>query len=291
MNQQRQVIYSLRKEALAGDKRLDFVDDGIKALASTIVTEHSPQSTGGTSWNFESLEEALANQFHTPVKLDRSKIENATIGDLVEMVSTKLLNFYNSKIEKIGKDQVGRLERWIYLQIIDRAWKNHLQAMDALKDSVSLRGYGQRDPLQEYKKEGFKYFEELMGRIHDETVVALLTVEIPDQAAIPTQSEEAYDEEELEFKHPAAASLAESDHQDQNGDPSRNRDGNESAKNDLIYHGSRKSMEPEPRGPLAPLKRELDKIGRNDPCPCGSGKKYKKCHGTPATEQSGAKNP
>lgn len=291
MNQQRQVIYSLRREALAGDKRLDFVEDGIKSLASTVVTEHSPQSTGGTSWNLEALEEALANQFHTPIKLDRSQAEHATNGDLVETVNTQLLNFYNGKLEKIGKDHVGRLERWIYLQIIDRAWKNHLQAMDALKDSVSLRGYGQRDPLQEYKKEGFKYFEELMGRIHDETVVALLTVEIPDQAAIPAQSEEAYDEEDLEFKPPEAASLANGDRPDQNGGSSHGSEGNGPAKNDLIYHGSRRSMEPEPRGSMSPLKRELDKIGRNDPCPCGSGKKFKKCHGTPVSEQAGVKNP
>ena len=152
--------------------------------------------------------------------------------------------------------------------------------MDALKDSVSLRGYGQRDPLQEYKKEGFRLFELLMSRIHEETTLALLTIEIPDQSSIPSPTEEEYDESNLEFKHPDATSI--SHVEDEKTGPE------ETSKSDsLIYHGSRQQSDSENRNPPPPMKRELDKIGRNDPCPCGSGKKYKKCHGSPGISQEG----
>lgn len=295
MNQQRQVIYSLRREALVGEKRLEFIEDGLTSLVSTTLTEFSPQSTGASTWNLEAIEEALTNQFHTLIKIEPTLAENGAQGDLVASVIAQLLKFYNNKIEKIGSENTSRLESWVYLQIIDRSWKNHLQGMDALKDSVSLRGYGQRDPLQEYKKEGFRLFEQLMARIQEETSVALMTIEIPDQSAIPTQSEEAYDEGDLEFQHPSAPPVGSlSEGLEQNPDAySREKSQVSDSDNNsgLIYHGSRKSMEPEPRGSAAPLRRELDKIGRNDPCPCGSGKKFKKCHGAPGSEQEGAPNP
>jgi len=145
--------------------------------------------------------------------------------------------------------------------------------MDQLKDSVSLRGYGQRDPLQEYKKEGYKLFEGLMGRIQDETTLALVRMPPPEQISQEEFHHDEVDDSSFQFNNPDAQA---------EGYASASSSGNGNDDDNMIYHGSRSGGGG--GEPATPYVRDGEKVGRNDPCPCGSGKKYKKCHGRPGAE-------
>ena len=161
-----------------------------------------------------------------------------------------------------------KIEHFVHLQIIDGSWKEHLLAMDHLKDSVSLRGYGQRDPLQEYKKEAFRLFESLMFKIEDETVLALVRMPTPTVSeSIPMAVEEP-DESELQFRHPSSSQA-----------PVASSSSNTSSSSSTNNASSRSRRQQEAPPKVQPFHRPEAKVGRNDVCPCGSGKKYKKCHG------------
>ena len=156
---------------------------------------------------------------------------------LLEKVLTRAKEVYRKKEAEFGAETLRYLEQVIYLQTIDTLWKEHLLSMDHLKEGIGLRGYGQRNPLQEYQKEGYDMFSELVSSIKEETIQKLFRVQIarPDEV---TRFEKAQ-------KKPL-----------------------------VMSHGGEAVAE-KPQ----PVKREGKKIGRNDPCPCGSGKKYKRCHG------------
>ena len=179
-------------------------------------------------------------------------------------------------MDKVGDENAPRLECWVYLQVIDKAWKNHLLGMDALKDSVSLRGYGQRDPLQEYKKEGYRLFQTMIARINEETATALIQLEIPDELETPDLQEP--DESAMQMQHQQQEAFQQQ--------PQANGAGG-SGDDGMIYHGSRAGHDDEPQQEqqqVETYRRETAKVGRNDPCPCGSGKKFKKCHGRPGAD-------
>jgi preprotein translocase subunit SecA len=187
--------------------------------------------------------------------------------------------------------------------------------MDSLKDSVSLRGYGQRDPLQEYKKEGFRLFSEMMARIEEESATALISIEIPDQPVAQAAPQQLAEDDELDnmtdgeseddrpaalpgFSQPqpaapaaprlqqAAAGNGSARPAPGPGSPIVPQNRREVDDSKLIYHGSRAQPQEAPKKTAQTVKREAEKVGRNDPCPCGSGKKYKKCHGAAAGEES-----
>ena len=261
MNQQRQVIYSRRSAALNGQSDLDFFGESVTRTASAVIQKFSPEATNSEHWHVEQASKELSAEFGLEIELQKIipdtqySVANFTEG-VLEFVSAH----FERKLTGIEPAIAERICSYIYLQVIDHAWKNHLLAMDALKDSVSLRGYGQRDPLQEYKKEAFVLFKALVQRIEDETTLTLLRMPKPTLSmAQPPESEET----EMDFVHPDAkpvqASAKESLDEDR-----------------MIYHGTRLDMEkPATQGTL----RNTDKVGRNDPCPCGSGKKFKQCHG------------
>ncbi len=356
MSQQRQVIYGLRAEALRQEKRLNFVEATLFNLSRAALTEVSPEQTGGAAWDLPHVNEKLKAVIHTSVEIAPKPGDEQTLDAFAHVATDQVWEFYKKKLEPIGEENAKRLESWVFLQVIDKAWKNHLLGMDTLKDSVSLRGYGQRDPLQEYKKEAFRLFEEMMVRIEEEAATALIALDIQPQAAQVAQQQAARgpDESAMQMRHPApnaplimgsvdedeeeldeeqmaaaqaAAAAATAQRRGQlvkdrtaraaqmhqfrmqqraqaradgatNGAPP-NGGGDGAFKlpqqrgpdeSKMVYHGSRSGpAAPEPqaqRGAAqqAPLKREAAKVGRNDPCPCGSGKKYKKCHGQSADE-------
>jgi preprotein translocase subunit SecA len=291
MNQQRQVIYTLRREALTGSRRPDFMSDALRAAALGAITDQAKETEEGPV-DVAKAQEILKALLHNPVDLSSLKTGEATADDIASLASEQVTAAYQNKAQKIGEENARRLESWVLLQVIDKAWKNHLQGMDALKDSVSLRGYGQRDPLQEYKKEGFRMFATMMARIEEEASLALVSVEIPDTAEKADQLVvEEPDESLMQFQHPDAASPMDYETDDEipteespegrkrATDPGSRQQ--QTRNGELIYHGSRSAQQPQPKSQSAQVKREYDKVGRNDPCPCGSGKKFKKCHGTP----------
>ncbi len=157
-------------------------------------------------------------------------------------------------MKSVGEENIQKLESFLYLQVIDQSWKDHLHSLDGLRDSVSLRGYGQRDPLQEYKKEAFSAFAAMIDAIESEATFALLKMPAPELRRVEEDvenSEEDYDD--MNFTHSEAPALSE-------GRSSASAGGSEEESQQ-------------------PYVREGKKVGRNDACPCGSGKKYKKCHG------------
>lgn len=260
MNQQRQVIYGLRKEALNGESNIEFIDDMVSAIAESVANKHSPANTNELEWNLTELKSDLLNEFGIDINFDElanADINPIVIGDIAKEQCAKHLE---DKLSHLDEDSKVKLSNYIFLQIIDHSWKNHLLAMDALKDSVSLRGYGQRDPLQEYKKEAFKLFEMLVSKIEEETTLTLMRMPKPQ---LTVNHPEAMNETDLEYAHPDAPSAKPSQ-----GEP--DDDG-------MIYHGSRSSQEEEAKA--QPFVRDGEKVGRNDPCPCGSGQKFKRCHG------------
>ena len=280
MNQQRQVVYGQRNQALnfQDGQELDFIEETIEKLCHQIVLAHTNQSKDGSELNIDEIVTQIKSELGTSLRVIDIKTNGMGPEDFSEIASKQVKEFYQNKFKDIGKENLGRLESFVYLQIIDRAWKNHLQGMDHLRDSVSLRGYGQRDPLQEYKKEAFRLFEAMMGRIMDETVQALLHMEAPKVMAANADMEaDEPDEDTLQFRHPSAPPS----NAPQPSPRPENQGGAQPSDDGMIYHGSRTSQQEQQEKTAAQtVRRAAPKTGRNDPCPCGSGKKYKKCHGS-----------
>jgi preprotein translocase subunit SecA len=273
MNQQRQVVYARRRKVLEGTTEIDFMEDAVYGITTGIVSAFAPEKSEEKSWNQEKLGQKLSAEFHTKVELQGLDFSDIGIESVTNAVVSQIMQAYQQKKAGVGDEIMRKIEMYIYLQIIDQAWKEHLRSMETLQDNVRLRGYGQRDPLQEYKKEAFKLFESLMIRIEDETVLTLVRMP-PPTISYSNQVEQpkAPDETALKYNHPEPKSAIAAPSAPKAAAPrDQGRD------DSLIYHGTRPAPAPEVK--VETFTRDGDKVGRNDECPCGSGKKYKKCHG------------
>ena len=260
MNQQRQVIYKRRNNLLKLGEGVNFLPDVSYNIVYSTIEKHSPEKSASSNWEVPKAEEALKAEFNFPIKLKADDLESLSIDVLVQSAHDQLMQQYTAKTQMVGADNMKMVENHVYLQIIDTMWKEHLLSMDHLRDSVRLRAHGQRDPLQEYKKEGFRYFATLMERIEDETVLALLRMP-PPQEIKPEDLVQEENFEDMQFKHDDAGSAL-----NKRKGPSDDQ---------MVYNNGNRG---EPEKPQTFI-REQPKVGRNDPCHCGSGKKYKKCHG------------
>ena len=236
MNKQREVIYDQRKRVLAQDGVAEEIQEVIAEFAEGIADPIADEKTYPEEWNYRQLNESLMRLFSFGLSIRPEDTQNMTREKLWEKVVAQAKEVYGGKGAEFGPEAMGHLEQVIYLQSIDTLWKEHLMAMDHLKEGIGLRGYGQRNPLQEYQKEGYAMFMDLIQRIKEETIQKLFRVQIarPQEVA----------QFEAVRKQPLILSRGEEVEEKQQ-----------------------------------PVKREGKKVGRNDPCPCGSGKKYKKCHG------------
>src|SRR6202166_1511762 len=242
MNKQRETIYSIRRSALEGKEQKDYALSVAEDIARELVGTFCPANEHPEKWNVTQFAAEVLNQYGIDVKvagIDAVKMNHAELADtLVERVKTR----YAEKETLFGEKMMRWLERRIILDIVDTQWKDHLLTLDHLKEGIGLRGYGQKDPLVEFKKEAFTLFEDMMGRIDTETVRYLFLVQPakPEDEAREIERRQRRQQQEMQYQ--AGAAQAE---------------------------------EPKPI-------RTGAKVGRNDPCPCGSGKKYKKCHGKAA---------
>jgi preprotein translocase subunit SecA len=242
MNKQRETIYSIRRSALEGKEQKDYALGIAEDIARELVGTYCPANEHPEKWNVTQFAAEVLNQYGIDVKvsgIDAGKMNHAELADtLVERVKER----YAEKEKLFGEQMMRWLERRIILDIVDTQWKDHLLTLDHLKEGIGLRGYGQKDPLVEFKKEAFILFEDMMGRIDTETVRYLFLVQParPEDEAREIERRQRRQQQELQFQ--AGAAQAE---------------------------------QPKPV-------RTGAKVGRNDPCPCGSGKKYKKCHGAAA---------
>lgn len=268
MSQQRQVIYGKRSQALQGSFHVDFLEQTIESMVISIADRHAPENLNTDAWNFSEVAEDLRKQFNFNVDFSALDPVESSYEMLAKEAAAQIVADYYKKFSNIDSVIRQKIENYIYLQIIDQAWKEHLLSMDALKDAVSLRGYGQRDPLQEYKREAFNLFSTMMDRIDSDCTLALLHMPKPEQNLT--------EEQDISISSDSVRKTA----YDMKRKTSQVPDDSQ-----LVYHGSGEAMQDQAaRRPSAG--KEDRKVGRNSLCPCGSGKKFKRCHGKPGAEDT-----
>jgi preprotein translocase subunit SecA len=248
-NDQRKVIYQQRNEILEATQLDDRIANLRRGTLTDLVREHVPAESLEEQWDLPGLEKALKEEFHVEVQLRElvAKSESITDEDILERVIAAGDQHFKSKVDLVGSDQFTPFMRMVLLQTMDSRWREHLAALDYLRQGIHLRGYAQKNPKQEYKREAFELFSQLIDAVRSEVTRILMTVRIQteDQAAEAARALEAQAGQlaNVTYTHP-------------------NEDGSI-------------SQEADP----ATLAAAVPKVGRNDPCPCGSGKKYKLCHG------------
>jgi preprotein translocase subunit SecA len=262
MNAQRETIYGLRRDILRGDLSRDYILQLRDTIVEYMLDRHCPAEKDPRDWE----EEGLSNDCREYFGIDPEK-EGVKLSDLSRVeLENRLLELsqkiYERKESILGAENMRLHEKFIMLQVVDQLWKDHLLAIDHLKEGIGLRGYGQRDPLVEYKKESFELFTIMKERIEDQIVQYLFRLQ-------PVPAGESPAESEAEEEQPRARRSAVA--------PARRP-----ARQLNYSYGSAASGGSDAR--VETIHRKEPKVGRNDPCPCGSGKKYKKCHGAPVLE-------
>jgi preprotein translocase subunit SecA len=265
MNKQRETIYNLRRSFLEGRDQKEFVLERADAIANELVETYCPREQHPDQWNVTQFSNEVLNQFGFDPKavgMDFATLNHETVG---EALLEKVRGRYEEKEKLFGVPTLRWLERHILLDVVDAQWKDHLLTLDHLKEGIGLRGYGQKDPLVEFKKEAFILFDDLMNRIDTEAVRFLFLV----RPAEPTAAPSGPTTTSTAPKPPAPRGLSQYSPEEMERRQKRQQQ-------QLQFQAG--SAPVEPPKPV----RAAAKVGRNDPCPCGSGKKYKKCHGQAA---------
>jgi len=280
-NKQRQAVYGMRRQLLEGVDEKERVMEMVRGLVQMYVDRRCPENSHPDTWDLAALKTDVLSQFG--YRIETAEFANMNRTEIEDAVFDRLAQKYQEKEELIGSDVMRQTERIIMLQVIDDQWKDHLLSMDHLKEGIHLRGYGQKDPLVEYKKESFVLFQDMMDRIEDESLRYLFFLQVSREGG-PIGSSPAPvlpfpmdDEEEEEDEDEQPAPVADQE-----------RRAAQAAVQDITKKIQR-DKEKEMAGlqfvggdGSATAQKQViksDKVGRNDPCPCGSGKKYKKCHG------------
>ena len=244
MNKQREVIYRQRREVLEGEENLrPIVDDMIADLVAGVVEGHASDRHSSADWNWGGIGERMLELFNVHLEWNDDQRRDLNCDRLTEQLYSAVQEQYRLQEERNGAEPMRQLERIILLQVVDTHWKEHLLNMDHLKEGIGLRGYGQKNPLDEYKKEGFNLFLTMIETVKEQIVGTLLRVQVVKNEEVARMEEEQRQQrQEMALNLGAAGVSEDSEHK--------------------------------------PVKRGEDKVGRNAPCPCGSGQKYKKCCGS-----------
>ncbi|MDH4341936.1 MAG: preprotein translocase subunit SecA [Nitrospira sp.] len=247
MNKQREVIYRHRRAVLSGENLTNDLHDMMGSSVESSLSVYCPPEQYPEEWDVKGLTEVMHGQFGLDITQGKhdggDSLRDVGRDALLEDLRTQVRDAYTKKEQELGPDLMRFLEKTFMLQVIDHHWKDHLLGMDHLRDGIGLRGYGQKDPLIEYKREGFDLFAGMMDRVKSDTLDRLFHV----QAVRHEGEQPAPPPQPIISQPPPKLTLNRGD---------------------------------EPITAQAPAQRAENKVGRNDPCPCGSGKKYKKCHGT-----------
>ncbi|HTU44333.1 MAG TPA: preprotein translocase subunit SecA [Bryobacteraceae bacterium] len=283
MNKQRQAVYGMRRQLLEGENQKERILEIVRGILASFIDQFCGENIRYDQYDLNGLQTAVLNQFGAKINLD----ELAGLGsrEIEQKIDDLLIERYDEKERMIGPENLRHAERIIMLNVVDSQWKDHLLSMDHLKEGIGLRGYGQKDPLIEYKKESFQMFQDMMDRIEDETIKFLYFMRIEGgMGSVPVPYPEPEDPEdeggaELELPSKVPPEIA----------AARSREAQQSVI-DLTRHIQRKKdremAELQFSGGEAASQSQTaskgPKVGRNELCPCGSGKKYKKCHGAAA---------
>ena len=235
MNQQRKTIYGLREQFLSKSDQKEYLLELSEDVIGGFIDSYCDADSDPEEWDGEGLRKAVAQQFGLDLRHENVQVEQLNREELLEGICARAREKYERKDEEIGSQEMRQYERLILLNVLDAHWKDHLLAMDQLKEGIGLRGYGQRDPLVEYKKESFATFEQMMDGIEEQSLRYLYLLQ-------PVEDKDKVREMERRQR-----------------------------KQEMVMGPAEDA--PEPRRPVI----RGPKIGRNEPCPCGSGKKYKKC--------------
>jgi len=275
MNKQRQAVYGLRRQLLEGLDQKERVMEMVRGIVDQFIDMRCPDDKHPDTWDLATLRNDVLTQFGARIEL--SEFSQLSRQEISDAIVAKLEEKYQEKEDLVGPDVMRQTERIVMLQVIDNQWKDHLLSMDELKQGIGNRAYGQKDPLVEYKKESYDLFTAMMDRIEDESVRYLFFLQVTsgpgpagpypeemDQVEADVDGEPAEPEPSQEQRQAAKSSME---------DFTRNIQRKKDKELAALHFGGDDST-----GSTQVIAGA--KVGRNDPCPCGSGKKYKKCHGS-----------
>jgi preprotein translocase subunit SecA len=303
MNKQREVIYAQRSVVLEGtDEQVEqFAEGFVESAIATLVQTYAPEGVFGEEWNLDELWDSLQAMFPVSLKLEdvQAQAEDLKHEQLVEMVTEDAFARYEEREAELGAEVMRRVERRVMLSVVDRVWREHLYEMDHLRDGIGLRSVGQRDPLVEYQREAYDAFKGMMDRIQEEATGYFFN--LPVQVQQQAQDDQAKDDQAKDKR--SRAEISRPKLRDTQGQApqrlsytSSTTAGTTATKPSSSYTvGAGSSSSGNGGGPSGPSPQAQaqaaaqaqtqgtvvrdDKVGRNEPCPCGSGQKYKKCHG------------
>ncbi len=266
MNRQRTVVYKVRRRILQGEEVQDEISSRLEDAVDILISNYGSESQYPDSWDLEAMYGEIKKSFNLDYEIPANDMPSYTADKVVEEVIEKVKNRYLEIENTVGSEDLREIERQLLLMVIDNFWKEHLYAMDHLKDAIRFRGYAQKDPLQEYKREGLQQFESTLDRIAMATSERLMHIDtdfIMKQKEAMARAEE-YEKMRKEKMQESGA-------------------GSQSVSRAPQFTPSQPSSstprQAAPAQASATQAKTVPKVGRNDPCPCGSGKKFKKCHG------------
>jgi len=254
MNKQREAIYQLRRDILDGREGQEYVQNISHDLVGYVVETHCPERSDPRDWELSEVATDMLAYFDIDLNAAGIIVDELGVDELTETLQQLADDKYNEKTQRLGAELMTAFQRDVMLRVVDQSWKDHLLALDHLKEGINLRAMGQKDPKNEYKRESFELFQAMKERIEDTTIKTIYRVE-------PMSVEQMQAERQQRQRPPSGFQLSA---------PPKT--------------GGPPPAQAAQGAPAAPrtIVRSESKVGRNDPCPCGSGKKYKKCHGSPA---------
>jgi len=283
MNKQRQAVYGLRRQLLEGlDQRELILEDYVREILGGLLDKYCAKEAHPEDWDIKNLKAQVFTRFGVDMDAEGIEAEKLNRQELGDAIFDKLKARYDAKEQLIGADAMRHHERIIMLSVLDQQWKDHLLSMDHLREGIGLRGYGQHDPLVEYKRESFDMFEAMMERFEEETVRYLYLMQVIERREEPGSGYSSGGPVDGGTQGPSLVS----GNGGNGAAPPRSRAVTSMDDMEAAFQRRKRRELDQARmagagqqEPVQQIVRGDDKVGRNDPCPCGSGKKYKKCHG------------
>jgi len=283
MNKQRQAVYGLRRQLLEGlDQKELILEDYVREILGGLLDKYCAKEAHPEDWDIKNLKAQVFTRFGVDMDAEGIEAEKLNRQELGDAIFDKLKARYDAKEQLIGADAMRHHERIIMLSVLDQQWKDHLLSMDHLREGIGLRGYGQHDPLVEYKRESFDMFEAMMERFEEETVRYLYLMQVIERREEPGSGYSSGGPVDGGTQGPSLVS----GNGGNGAAPPRSRAVTSMDDMEAAFQRRKRRELDQARmagagqqEPVQQIVRGDDKVGRNDPCPCGSGKKYKKCHG------------
>ncbi len=256
-NDQRKVVYAQRNELMAAEEISDIITAIREDVVNNVISQYIPAKTMVEQWDTKGLEEHLHQEFNVEIPVRKMLDEDHSLQEesLRKRIIALLEQNHKDKEQQMTKEVLHHFEKSVMLQVLDNSWKEHLAAMDYLRQGIHFRGYAQKDPKQEYKREAFEMFTNLLEHIKYEVIGILFKVQVRQEEDVQALDEQMQAPREMHFEHAQAPTL------------------------DAYEESLLAPEQEEVAATEQPFIREGNKVGRNDPCPCGSGKKFKQCHG------------